>query len=244
MFDRPQHQRIYKLLGALNAEFLLESNCYFGGSGAIVLSLAEYREASDVDFLCATQDGYRALRSAVTPDSLGAIAGRHVQLAGPVHIGRYGFQADIAIDGIPVSFEVSREDRISLRGDLDLAFGVPILSREDLYAEKLLANADRYRDNEASARDIIDLAMLIDHWGNIPESAWRKARSAYGGVIDVAYCDAHRLVSDPDYLRPHLKLFNMEPALIRRIPAILSEPVPPVHAAEPSAARYEPSSHI
>ena len=51
---------------------------------------------------------------------------------------------------MPVKFEVVREDRIDLQGEAGMRFGVPMLSRADLYAEKLLANADRYLDNPAS----------------------------------------------------------------------------------------------
>ncbi|MEH0072719.1 nucleotidyl transferase AbiEii/AbiGii toxin family protein [Pannonibacter sp. Pt2-lr] len=37
----------------------------FGGGTAIVLQLDEYRESVDIDFLCASQEGYRLIRQAV-----------------------------------------------------------------------------------------------------------------------------------------------------------------------------------
>ncbi len=57
MFERPHHQRIAKFLATLDAEFLAQSGCYFGGGTAIVLSLNEYRESMDVDFLRDSIDG-------------------------------------------------------------------------------------------------------------------------------------------------------------------------------------------
>jgi hypothetical protein len=54
MFERPHHQRIATLLQAFDADLLLQANCYFAGGTAIVLSLGEYRESLDVDFLCAS----------------------------------------------------------------------------------------------------------------------------------------------------------------------------------------------
>ncbi|MGH8649638.1 MAG: nucleotidyl transferase AbiEii/AbiGii toxin family protein, partial [Burkholderiales bacterium] len=67
-------------LGALDAEFLARNECYFGGGTRIVLSLGEYRESADVDFLCASRAGYRALRSTVSETSLGRIAKPRLKL--------------------------------------------------------------------------------------------------------------------------------------------------------------------
>jgi len=49
MFERPHHQRIAKVLHALNAELLGETQCYFGDGTAIVLLLSEYRQSLDID---------------------------------------------------------------------------------------------------------------------------------------------------------------------------------------------------
>jgi hypothetical protein len=58
MFERAHHQRIVKVLRAFNSNILNQTQCYFGGGTAIALSLAEYRESRDVDFLCASNEGY------------------------------------------------------------------------------------------------------------------------------------------------------------------------------------------
>ncbi|MFZ1181262.1 MAG: nucleotidyl transferase AbiEii/AbiGii toxin family protein [Herbaspirillum sp.] len=227
MFDRPHHQRIAKFLASLNAAFLARSGCYFGGGTAIVLSLSEYRESLDVDFLCSSIDGYRALRNTITSVSLGDILTQPVDLARDVRADRYGIRTFVRVDDTPIRFEIINEGRIDITGTMDPVFGVPTLSREDMYAEKLLANADRCGDVSVASRDAIDLAMLIEYWGAVPEKAWAKARRAYGQSIDTAYMKAIELVSDQAYLVSCLQKMHMEPALVERIPDLLrgSQPV-------------------
>lgn len=62
MFKRPHHQNIVRFLEKLDADLLEQAGCYFGGGTAIVLSANEYRESVDIDFLCASADGYRQIR--------------------------------------------------------------------------------------------------------------------------------------------------------------------------------------
>ncbi|MBW9115627.1 nucleotidyl transferase AbiEii/AbiGii toxin family protein [Rhizobium cauense] len=52
-FKRPEHNIIAELLASMKQDVLIDSKCYFGGGTAIVLSLDEYRQSLDVDFLCA-----------------------------------------------------------------------------------------------------------------------------------------------------------------------------------------------
>lgn len=226
MFDRPHHQRIAKFLASLNADFLAQSGCYFGGGTAIVLSLNEYRESVDVDFLCSSLEGYRALRNTITNASLGDILAQPVELVRDVRADRYGIRTFVLVDGTPIKFEIVSEGRIDITGNIDPAFGVPTLSREDMYAEKLLANADRCGDVSVASRDAIDLAMLIDHWGAVPKSAWAKARRAYGKSIDTSYLRAIELVSDQTHLASCLKKMHMDPALVDRIPKLLRSSPP------------------
>lgn len=235
MFDRPHHQRIARFLTSLNADFLAQSGCYFGGGTAIVLSLNEYRESADVDFLCSSIDGYRALRNTITNVSLGDILSKPVELARDVRADRYGIRTFVRMDGMPIKFAIVSEGRINITGSMDPMFGVPTLSREDMYAEKLLANADRCGDLSVVSRDAIDLAMLIEHWGAVPEEAWAKARRAYGQSIDTSYAKAIELVSDHSYLASCLQKMHMEPALVERIPELLRSSLPASDAA-PSPA--------
>ncbi|MFZ6766629.1 nucleotidyl transferase AbiEii/AbiGii toxin family protein [Undibacterium sp. Di26W] len=226
MFDRPHHQRIAKFLSSLNADFLAQSGCYFGGGTAIVLSLNEYRESVDVDFLCSSMDGYRALRNTITNASLGDILTQPVELAREVRADRYGIRTFVWVDGTPIKFEIVSEGRIDIIGNMNPVFGVPTLSREDMYAEKLLANADRCSNVSVASRDAIDLAMLIKHWGAVPEKAWTKARRAYGQSIDNSYMRAIEMVSDKAYLAQCLQKMHMEPALVDSIPKLLRSSSP------------------
>lgn len=221
MFDRPHHQRIAKVLHTLNSDLLSEAKCYFGGGTAIVLSLAEYRESFDIDFLCASNEGYRLLRNTVSQNGLGPLLKEPVKHLREVRADRYGIRTVLEVDGVPVKIEMVSEARIEIHGSLDPIFHVPTLSREDMYAEKLLANADRGLDKSTMSRDIIDLAMMIDHWGGIPEQAWMKAREAYGEHVVKAYHSSCELVCDQTYLTNCLRKMHMDEGLLDRIPVVL-----------------------
>ena len=146
MFDLPHHQRIARLLHELDGVFFEKAHCYFGGGTAITLALGEYRESVDIDFLCASTDGYRVLRAAVFEGGLGPLARAPLKLLRDLRADQYGIRTFIEVEGVAVKFEIVREARIDLGGALDPTLGVPVLTREDLFAEKLLANADRSND--------------------------------------------------------------------------------------------------
>ena len=57
-------------------------------------------------------------------------------------------------------FEIISEGRISLAGETIEPFPVEVLDRTSCIAEKLLAHADRGRDESTHARDLIDLAFM------------------------------------------------------------------------------------
>lgn len=221
MYKREHHKRIQALLSSLNADFLKQNQCYFGGGTAIVLALDEYRESVDIDFLCASQDGYRELRNTIDNRSLGAIFARPVVLARDVRADRYGIRTFLRVDDVPVKFEIVSEGRIQIDGAVDPTTGVPTLTRSDMYAEKLLANTDRYSDKAVASRDIIDLAMMVGHWGPVPDVAWEKVRKAYGTSAERAYQGAIAMVSDRTYLSQCLAKMHMAPALVDQIPAVL-----------------------
>ncbi len=176
MFKRLHHQRIHTLLQNLDSDLLVRCECYFAGGTAIVLALDEYRESVDIDFLCASSHGYGELRSVVFDHGLNGLMRQPVTQLREVRSDRYGIRTFVEVDDAPIKFEIVQEGRIELSGEIDPRFGVPTLSRSDMYAEKLLANADRYNDVSVMSRDIIDLAIMINHWGEIPQAAWQKAQ--------------------------------------------------------------------
>lgn len=99
----------------------------------------------------------------------------------------------------PIRLEFVREARIELSGGVDASLGVAVLTHDDLFAEKLLANADRYLDSATSCRDAIDLAMMTRAWGPAPTASWRRARGAYGDTVDRALAGAIQRLRDDGY---------------------------------------------
>jgi Nucleotidyl transferase AbiEii toxin, Type IV TA system len=224
LFERPHHQRVARLLDSLNNELLARTHCYFGGGTAIVLMLGEYRESVDVDLLCADADGYRELRNIVNENSLGALVQAKWHLPRGVRADRYGIRTFCEVEGIPIKLEIVREDRIQLAGQVVATWQAPTLSRIDLYAEKLLANADRWADRSTASRDAIDLAMMVHHWGPIPDEAWAKARRAYGASVDRALASAVALLHQEGHLQSCLGKMGMAADLSASILEALGPP--------------------
>ena len=174
-------------LNALDAAFLAEAGCYFGGGTRIALALDENRESLDVDFLCASRSGYRALRAAVTQQSLGSIGRRGLKLARGVIADRYGIRTFLDINGEKLKFEIVLEARIALTGGIEPVLPVAVLDSASCFAEKYLANADRWTDASVSGRDVIDLAFMAARWGEVPLIAGlHVATEAYGKVVTSA----------------------------------------------------------
>lgn len=181
---RPLHRAVAAALRAMNAEFLEAASCYFGGGTQLAMSLGEYRESRDIDFLCSSRAGFRALREEVTSRSLGAVLRRELDLVREVRTDRDGVRTFLLVDGVRLKFEIVLEGRIDLAGSLDPAFGVPTLAPEHAVAEKLLANADRGLDESTLARDIVDLAFAAVHYGRPVFDAGRQiAEQAYGEAV-------------------------------------------------------------
>jgi hypothetical protein len=200
MFRRPHHRKVVHVLQAMNADLLRHAKCCFGGGTAIALMLNEYRESVDIDFLCADQDGYRMLRESVFNRGLDELFAMKVDVLRDVRADRDGIRAVLVVEGTPIKFEIVREARIGLECTDVPEIPVPCLARVDLFAEKLLANADRFGDRSAMSRDVIDLMMMELTWGPIPDRAWEKACSAYGDSVREALGKAHALLrSDPRY---------------------------------------------
>ena len=202
-FARPRHATVAAALAALDARFLEECRCWFGGGTRIVLELGEYRESEDTDFLCASAAGYRTLRSTISERSLGRIVARPLALAREVRADRYGIRTVLGAGEAKLKFEIVLEARIELGGGALAGVGVACLDRASCFAEKLLANADRWRDNAVLSRDVIDLAFMVEHWDKADAIAGAaRARGAYGNVADRALCEAaQRLLDEPAHRR-------------------------------------------
>ena len=188
MFERPHHQRIARVLQALDGAVLRAHSCLFGGGTAIALRFGEYRESVDMDFLVSDLGAYRQLRVALTGASGFAALVRPgapaIELAGDVRADQYGIRARVLMDGHPIKFEIVHEARITLvsPGRTDALCGIPTLTVLDMASSKLLANADRWLDDGVFSRDLIDLAMMRPVRALLRE-ALTKAEGAYGEAI-------------------------------------------------------------
>lgn len=204
MFQRQHHNDILHALQRLNGDFLSDAACYFGGGTAIVLNLGEYRESVDIDFLCASREGYSKLREAIWGrNDLSAflLPGSEIKTLRDVQTDQYGIRTIIGVGEAKIKFEIVREARIDLSGSVDQRFGVPVLTRHCMYAEKLLANADRWLDKAVLNRDLIDLAMMISRWGPIPDEAWNLAEEVYGDTVEKSYKSAVECLRNADWLQ-------------------------------------------
>lgn len=223
MFERPHHQRIAKLLRALDGDLLMQANCYFGGGTAIALKLGEYRESIDIDFLCSDMAGYRLLRNTITPPTLGALLRSPVKHLRDVRTQRDKISTVLEIEETPIRVEFVLEGRIGISGAFDPDLTVPLLQRDDMYAEKLLANTDRGMDRSQMSRDLIDLAMMIAAWGPIPTAALKKAEAAYGQAVRTHFSRCLALLRDVHYRNECLQAMAMDPDLSATIVATLGQ---------------------
>jgi hypothetical protein len=187
-FERPHHQRIAHVLGALDGATLRQHGCLFGGGTCIALLYGEYRESVDIDFLVSDAAGYRELRQMLTgPGGLAAITHANalpLDTLREIRADQYGIRTQVQMDGQAIKFEIVREARIVLEpaGVADNICGVSTLTRLDLATSKLLANSDRQADDGVFSRDVIDLAMM-----GLPLQTLRaalvKAQQAYGPSV-------------------------------------------------------------
>ncbi len=126
-----------------------------------------------------------------------------------------------------IRFEIVREARVELVGSFDPQLGVPVLSRADMYCEKLLANADRFADRATMSRDIIDLSMMILQWGPIPDVAWSKAEAAYGSAARNAFARAVTMIRSVEWLEHCAKEMSISPDIASEILTAHGGPLDP-----------------
>lgn len=190
MFERPLHQRIAEVLGALNGALLKEHCCMFGGGTLIALRFGEYRESVDIDFLLSDVGHYRSMRQLLTgTDGINALlrSGQPplTQLR-DIRADQYGIRTMLLMAGQSIKFEIVLEGRIELAAPTakDMVCGIPTLTVLDMAASKLLANSDRWADDGVFSRDVIDLAMMRPGLALLRQ-AIAKAEAAYGQAIRV-----------------------------------------------------------
>lgn len=181
MFERDFHQKIYTVLSHLDAPFLANCRAYFGGGTLVSLRHGEYRLSQDIDFMCPIGLGYRHLRQGIIDEGYKAIFRRFDQILLPreIQANQYGIRFPVIVDKTQIKFEIVVEGYIQF-GSPDYPSWLPVacLNNTDSFAEKLLANADRWVDRRKDSRDIIDLSMQRLA-SPIPSEAIAKAENAY-----------------------------------------------------------------
>jgi hypothetical protein len=222
LFEREHHRRVARVLQALDARRLHAHQCLFGGGTAITLRYGEYRESLDIDFLVSHREGYRALR-----ELMSGAAGIHaicrpgaevMTQAREVRADQYGIRTMLRVDDAEIKFEIVLEGRIALDapGDGDLLCGVATLSPLDMATCKLLANADRWRDDSVLSRDLIDLAMMMPSKALLREAV-AKAEGAYGAAIQADLRSAVQNLRE----RPHRLDHCMQAMRMTTVPKAL-----------------------
>ena len=213
VFGKPEHKIIAETLGLMDRDFLTATRCWFGGDTAIVMKLGEYRRSLDLDFLCADAGGYRELRTRASELGVRAFFPEPVEAVRDFQIDQYGLRTVVSLNGQPIRFEVVREGRIDLRGHFDEDLGIPALVPADMFAEKLLANADRCQDRAVAYRDAFDLGMLVKAYGQIPTEALLKAQAAYGPDIERKITWVVAKLRDQGELHDAAEALQMDPVL-------------------------------
>ena len=182
MFERAAHVPVAALLNALDSRVLNECACAFGGGTRIALELGEFRESNAIDFLTSDAAGFAALRILLKDGGCGALFSQSAQLSFPREpkIDQYDVRFPVLVSGASTRVEFIREARIALDPAVAVPWSrAPCLGISDCFAEKLLANSDRWPDDSVLSRDLIDLAALTTRFGPIPREAWQKAEGAY-----------------------------------------------------------------
>lgn len=188
MFEREHHLRIASVLEALDPAVLERHLCWFGGGTSLALLEGEFRESRDLDFLVSDLPAYRELRQLLTgAGTLAPLtrAGATLTLARELRADQYGVRTMLRVAGVELKLEIVFERRVALErpGPDDRICGVATLTRLDRVTTELLANSDRWADDAASSRDLIDLAMLKPT-AAVLRAAMAKAKGAYGESVE------------------------------------------------------------
>jgi hypothetical protein len=205
MFRRELYRAMARVLDAFDADALARTSFRFGGGTCLALGHGEYRLSRDLDFVCSDARGYGELRFSARErgyDAFFSPSGRaSLGLPREIRADQYGLRFPVIVGGVSIRVELIREARITL-GPAERApwTPLPLLSVSDSFAEKLLANSDRWADRDELARDLVDLAILRVSHGPVPQAAWEAVEAAYRSapVQDLRKA-AERFLAEPDY---------------------------------------------
>lgn len=221
MFRREIHRAMEPILRAIDPRALEEHGFALGGATRIALAFGEVRESADLDFVGSDAQGFASLRAAMRDRGYAALLldPETLELPREPTSDQYGVRFPVRVDGRTIKVELIHEGRITLGAPSREAFtALPCLSIRDCWAEKLLASSDRGADASQLDRDLIDLAILREKVGPVPEDAWALARGAYGASVetDLGKAIARFLTDAERRARSFAGLRVDDPALIER----------------------------
>lgn len=217
-FRRRYHQLVARILDALDHEMLRDCGALFAGGTLISLSNGEFRLSRDVDFACPVGPGYRRFRELLSQRGHQVLFRTPEAMAVPrgFRADQYGVRMAIDIEGALIKLEFFSEARIALAPPEPQPWtSVACLSLVDQFAEKLLANADRWSDDSVEARDLIDLCVLRNR-RPIPRESIEKAQSAYPVEPELKRALVAFQTRD-DYRSRCFAHLEMEPSSIRDV---------------------------
>jgi Nucleotidyl transferase AbiEii toxin, Type IV TA system len=200
MFTQDFHNKILLVLSQINRNFFEDCGTYFGGGTLVSLIYGEYRLSKDIDFVCATGKGYRLLRQEIFNQGYNAIfsSQNDIRLPGEIQANQYGIRFPVFVGETLIKFEIIMEGRIELGNpEYPIFLPIPCLNKIDCFAEKLLANADRWWDHSVESRDLIDLAIQRLN-SAIPQEAIAKAENAYAVMAPLKKAIIY-FQENPDY---------------------------------------------
>ena len=180
-FYRERHRVIASILERFDPDFLARAGIGFGGGTRIAMEINEYRESSDIDFLCPTTASYRAVREVVNNQGLGRILRYPLVFAREVRADRYGVRTAIEHGGHVIKLEFLSFEDWNLNIVDHPLFPVPVLDQSACFTTKLTAANDR--GLAAPYKDVFDLLAMRAHWGDPPARAVAEAERHYGQSV-------------------------------------------------------------
>ncbi|WP_047533480.1 hypothetical protein [Methylotenera sp. N17] len=164
-------------INTFNAEFLTKINCYLSGDEAIHLLTNQFREPTELRFVCASREGYATLVDNLYNNDIGSLflSGMAPKLLGNIKGDMYGRYMLVEFDGNPIkiTFANAMFPVTSEPSSLPLA----TLSKESLFTEKLTALDEHIDHPDLLEQDFQDLIAMQRIWGDIQESVLTSAGS-------------------------------------------------------------------
>ena len=218
-FHYPRHNQIATILEAMDRDFLEENNILFAGGTLLALSLGEYRQSDDIDFLVkARSQGLKNIRERVRNSLAPLFLGTPDYLEfGEARADQYCIRGTVAIVGeTPIKVEIFYETRLAeLRPSEDIeGISVPALNMQDMTVQKLFANTDRHFDPYVHHRDLYDLAVLTERGFNLHEEI-RQAEQVYS--VEEALRKSLNVTENQDVRKRDFQALAIEPAAQDRI---------------------------